>query len=285
MRVDNRKILILIVVASLLLLPVAAFTSGALRIALGALCILFFPGYTLLSALFPRKSRVGSIERAALSFGLSIAVIPTLGLIINYTPWGLSTYPILISITLFIVVASAIGLYRQQALPPSERLAVTIDIRLSDWGKTTNLNKVISVSMGVVVLFALGSLGYIATMPKQVERFTEFYILGVDGEAASYSKQVGPGQPLEVIIGIVNHEHAATIYRVSVRMNGLEDKQFTTRAIVNGEKWEDKVSIAPQNLGKGQKVEFWLYKNDEDEACFSDPLRLYYDIVAPPSAP
>ncbi len=61
------------------------FPSNILRIILGLPFLLFFPGYTLVAALFTRKEGMGSIERVALSFGLSIAVVPLIGLILNYT--------------------------------------------------------------------------------------------------------------------------------------------------------------------------------------------------------
>ena len=87
--------LLTIVILSLLLVPLAVFTSGALRIALGLAFVLFFPGYTLIAALFPRKEQLGGIERMTLSFGLSIAVVPLIGFALNYTPWGIRVYPTL----------------------------------------------------------------------------------------------------------------------------------------------------------------------------------------------
>jgi len=65
----------------------------------------------LIAALFPRRNALDSIERVALSFWLSIAVVPLIGLILNYPPWGIKLEPILISITIFIVVASLIAWY------------------------------------------------------------------------------------------------------------------------------------------------------------------------------
>lgn len=83
-----------IIILSLLLVPVVVLTHGALRIFLGVLFLLFFPGYTLLAALFPRKDSLDPFERVALSFVLSIAVVPLLGLILNYTPGGLVCIPL-----------------------------------------------------------------------------------------------------------------------------------------------------------------------------------------------
>jgi len=126
--IDNQKILIVIIVITLLLFPAVAFTSGSLRIGLGLLFVLFFPGYALLSALFPKRDNLDGIERVALSFGLSIAIVPLIGLILNFTPWGIRLYPILISITLFILVASGIAWYRQHKLAPTQRFGVIVNI-------------------------------------------------------------------------------------------------------------------------------------------------------------
>jgi uncharacterized membrane protein len=126
--IDNQVILIAVVVATLLLIPLVAFTSGGFRIAFGLLFALFFPGYALISALFPERDRLGGIERLALSFGLSIAVVPLIGLILNFTPWGIKLYPIVISVTIFILIASAVAWYRQRKLAPDQRFRVVIKL-------------------------------------------------------------------------------------------------------------------------------------------------------------
>jgi len=90
MNIDNLKILAAIIATTLLVLPAAIFTTGPLRITLGLLFMVFFPGYTLLSALFPRSGDLNWSERVALSFGISIAVISCIGLILLVVPWGYS---------------------------------------------------------------------------------------------------------------------------------------------------------------------------------------------------
>jgi uncharacterized membrane protein len=126
--IDNQVILIAVVVATLLLFPLVAFTSGGVRIAFGLLFALFFPGYALLSAIFPKQGKLGGIERIALSFGLSIAVVPLIGLILNFTPWGIELYPIVISVAIFILAASVVGWYRQRKLEPDQRFRVVIKL-------------------------------------------------------------------------------------------------------------------------------------------------------------
>jgi uncharacterized membrane protein len=55
------------------------------------------------------------IERVALSFGMSIAVTALIGLWLNYTPWGIRLEPILYSISAFIIILSAVAIFRRRA--------------------------------------------------------------------------------------------------------------------------------------------------------------------------
>ncbi len=101
-----------IVGLSLVLAGIIALGNGwwqDLRVALGLPFILFFPGYVLIAALFSRKDDLSGIERVALSFGLSIAVVPLIGLGLNYTPWGIRLAPVLVSLIIFIVAVSGIA--------------------------------------------------------------------------------------------------------------------------------------------------------------------------------
>jgi len=135
MTISNQKILIAIIVITLLLFPLVAFTDGVLRIVLGLCLILFFPGYTLMSALFPGKGDIGGVERVALSFGLSIAVVPLIGLVLNYMPWGIRLYPILISITVFILVCAVVAWRRQRRLNSDERFQVAFSFKMATVGR------------------------------------------------------------------------------------------------------------------------------------------------------
>ena len=278
MHISNHKILITIIAITLTLFPLVIFTSGVLRIIFGLCLVLFFPGYTLLSALFPRKGALSGIERTALSFGLSLAVVPLIGLILNYTPWGIRLYPILISITLFILVTSAVAWRRQSRLPIEERFGIALKFKLPHWGTITNLDKGLSISLIVAIVAALGCLGYVIANPKQNENFTEFYILSTEGKAENYPSEVVVGEEARVILGIVNHEYQPTGYRVEVSINGVKNKELYTGTLAHEEKWEKEVSFALNKVGVKQKVEFWLYKGEERQPYFKEPLHLYIDV-------
>lgn len=55
-----------------------------LRIVFGSIFVLFLPGFVLSWLFFPQKNEIDWIERIALSFGLSIAVVPLAVFYLNF---------------------------------------------------------------------------------------------------------------------------------------------------------------------------------------------------------
>ena len=117
----------------LLIIIVVLAPSIVVRIIFGLPFVLFFPGYSLILALFPKKDRIGNIERVALSFGLSIAVVPLIGLILNYTPWGITLYSTLYSVAGFIFAMSLVAWLRLRGLYDSERFSIEFQINRPTW--------------------------------------------------------------------------------------------------------------------------------------------------------
>lgn len=113
----------LIIVVSITLLVIYAvpdeFPFVALRWILGSLFVLFIPGYTAAAALFHRGLSV--IERFALSIGLSLALVPLVGLLLNFSPWGISLTPIVISLIILTIGVAVIALVRNYSLASRPR--------------------------------------------------------------------------------------------------------------------------------------------------------------------
>jgi uncharacterized membrane protein len=78
----------------------------AIKIILGSVFILFLPGFSLSYALFPKKDEIDWIERLALSFGLSIAVIPLLVFYSNFI-FGIKIN--LVTVSLIVVLTTFAG--------------------------------------------------------------------------------------------------------------------------------------------------------------------------------
>jgi uncharacterized membrane protein len=280
--------LIIIAIFSAALVPLVGFTSGALRIALGLVFILFSPGYSLIAALFPKRSALSGIERVALSFGLSIAVVPLIGLSLNYMPWwGIRLYPILISLLVFIVAMTAVAWYRRRRLDSEERFQFELRSRLysigRSWAGQGRWDRILTALMVLAVLGALGSLGYMIAKPKLGESFTQFYLLGLEGKAEGYPRQIVVGENASVVLGIANHEHQSTSYRIEIAIDGQKVATLGPITLAHEEEWEETVSFSPARVGLHQKVEFWLYKDEGEDAYLK--THLWVDVNAEGEAP
>ena len=184
--------------AVVLALAVLLFTltplSGLfLRIPIGLLMVLFVPGYVLIAALFPRKGDLDGIERIALSFGLSIAVVPLIGLGLNYTPWGIRLIPVVLSIVAFTLLMAAVAYWRRISLSPEERFSLNLrqwigslkdEIRAE--GERGWVDKALTIILILSIIASIVALVYVVVTPKEGEKFTEFYILGPGGKAYDY---------------------------------------------------------------------------------------------------
>jgi uncharacterized membrane protein len=272
--------LLIIIVLSLLLVPLALLTAGLLRSILGLLFVIFFPGYALIATLFPKKGNLDNIERLALSFALSIAVVPLLGLILNYTPWGIRLESIVVSVLCFILIMSGLALYRRRSLPPEERFEPNFRSsfsRLALSMKGQRLGEgVLAVLLVIAICGAIGGIVYAVNSPKVGEKFTEFYILDAEGNAANYPKEIALGNEGKVIVGIVNHEQETMTYGVEIDIDGNKVSDTGSIPLDNEAKWEHEVSFAPTRTGANQKIEFLLYKGQGSEPY--QRLYLWVDV-------
>jgi uncharacterized membrane protein len=91
-------------IATICCIYVSVLNQSFLRVIFALPMILFIPGYILIAALFPDNEDLDGIERFALSFGLSLAIVPLIGLVLNYTPFGIHLDPFVISLVAFTTV-------------------------------------------------------------------------------------------------------------------------------------------------------------------------------------
>jgi len=224
--------------------------TSPLRVVFALPVVLFIPGYCLIAALFPNKSDLDGIERTALSFGLSIAVVPLIGLGLNYTPWGIRLDPIVISLVIFTVSMLVIALFRRASLPPEERFSVPFgsivnNVRgefFPDAG--TRLDKVLSMVLLVAIVAAVGTTIYVIAVPKEGEKFTEFYILGEKKMAADYPDRLFTGTGYPMYIGIGNHEYRNVTYTVETYLAQVDFNEVTNSSTISRMDRLDNFNVA-----------------------------------------
>jgi hypothetical protein len=117
------------VAASLVLTSVTSGVALYLRYVFGGILVLFLPGYSLIEALYPKRE-LDELTRFSLSIGLSLALVPLTGLVLNYTPFGIRLVPVAISLAGLTVVLLIVALTRKHAyyklakgVPSSEGMA------------------------------------------------------------------------------------------------------------------------------------------------------------------
>ncbi|RXA19730.1 DUF1616 domain-containing protein [Methanosarcina sp. MSH10X1] len=281
---------LLIVTGLMLLTDIFVLTPGIsetmVRNALGLPFVLFLPGYALIAALFPAKSDLDGIERVALSFGLSLAVVPLIGLGLNYTPWGIRPLPILVSLSTFIIIMCGIAYFRRIKLPVAETFSISFSSAALSLkagvldGSESKLDKTLTVFLIFSILLSVATLGYVVVSPKEGEHFTEFYLLGPQGKADNYTTNYTLGQSGTVIVGVVNHEYRLMNYTMELKLANKslslpENVRYITLA--HNETWEQPVIFTPAFEGEDMKLEFLLFNETEKETPYRD-LNLWIDV-------
>lgn len=276
---DLILVIILTLLCSLFVLE-PTLNKTAARSVLGLLLVLFLPGYALIASLFPRKDDLDSIERLALSFGLSIAVTPLIGLALNYTPFGIPLDPILISLTGFTLLLCVAAYLRRRGIPDEKRFYVDFNGFFSGVNESfqgeSKTGKVLSVVLVLSIILAICTTAYIIVMPKEGESFTEFYILGSNGKASDYPTNLTPNQVGNVIIGIVNHENKETSYRLLVTFNNTVLKEQTV-TLKKEEKIEIPFNFTVVEPGE-RKMEFLLFKLPDNSNVYRS-LHLWINVT------
>lgn len=78
----------------------------------GSFFVLFLPGYCI-TRIFYLDGDISRLKRVLFSMGFSISASSIIGVIMNYTPWGINKIPIVISEFILITVLSSYGVYRE----------------------------------------------------------------------------------------------------------------------------------------------------------------------------
>jgi len=227
------------------------------------------------------RSGIDGIERVALSFGLSIAIVPLIGLVLNFTPWGIRLVPIATAVAGFTLVCVAIAAQRRVALPESEQFAVPYRAWLAAGRRELfepddRVDAALSVLLVVSVLLALGSVGYAVAVPPQGEQFTEFYLLSETSEgelvADDYPETMTEGETAELIVGIGNNEYETTSYTVVVQLQTVETTNNSTTVlertelnrfdatVAHNETHRERHTLRPTRPGENLRVQYLLYE-------------------------
>jgi len=223
--------------------------SSIIRVIIALPIILFLPGYALIAALFPQRDDIDVIERITLSFGLSITVVPLMGLVLNYTSWGMRLEPVVICLVLFTIILDLAAAHRRMDLAPEHQFMIPFrQIVQKARGTLTppsgsRVDRALYFLLLFSILIAVAATIYVITIPKEGEHFTEFYLLGENGKAADYSQDLGMETEYRLIIGIGNHEYRNVTYLVECYLMNMTFDPETNVSHLDTMRWLDTFSV------------------------------------------
>jgi len=257
------------------------------------------------------RTGIDGIERVALAFGLSIAIVPLLGLVLNFTPWGIRLTPIMLTVAGFTLVSTAVAARRRAVLPADEQFSVPYRSWI-ETGRTelfepdTRLDGVLNIVLVASVLLAVGSVAFAVAVPPQGEQFSEFYILTEDDDgelvADGYPTTFVAGESAPVVVGIGNNEHETTEYTVIVELqvvehvenesadSGVDDGETATNANESGNV-TDTVVVERERLDEMSTTlehnETWHQSHELTPTQTGEDLRIQYLLYRgdPPAEP
>lgn len=281
MKINLKNEYFLVVGLSLLLLIIVCFSNlSIMRTILGLPFLLFLPGYLLTTVMFPKADDLEDLERLVLGVGLSIIIVPLIGLLHNYLLWGIRLVPMVFSIILLNTILAVLGWYRRKKVPEEKRFVLTFKVNFIKPLEQIKEAKFVHIALGITILVLFVTIFYIVFSPETGDSFTEFYITGQDGVASGYPEQLQVGENGVVRAGVLNHEHQKTIYTIEVRVDSDLVQTITPISLERLEKWEEKVLFKAKKPKDAVKVEFLLFKGAQNTIPYRQ-LKLWVQFLPP----
>jgi len=176
-------------------------------------------------ALFPNKD-INNLERIVFSIGFSIAVVSLLGLLLNYTAWGIRLVPILLCLELFIFCLGTIAIFRWRRTPAENRYYLPTNVSLPN--NEDKLDKTLTVIVVLSVIIVACISIYVIMTPKEGEIFTEFYLLSSNNNTQNYPTNLTIAENTSIIIGLLNHEYKTINYTIEIWLSNQTEEYNST---------------------------------------------------------
>ncbi|WP_158056465.1 DUF1616 domain-containing protein [Halorussus halophilus] len=301
---------LLVVVGYVVVAAVVVFQSGVygtpLAVALGVPLLLFAPGYALVSLLFPgatpddarrmgtgdssfgesvaraREHGISGTERLALGLGVSLALLPPLGIALAVSPWGIGPASVLGSVVAIALGCSVGAAIRRFNRPTDRRFSVPVRRWLTEARaglRSGPTDTALNVGLAIAVVLAVAAIGYAVAAPGPGQRSTGISLLTQNetGEfvAEDYPSQFTRGESKPIVVELQNHEGRQTSYTVVVELQRVrknadqsarvvQERQLArfTPTVEAGEEWRTRHDVTPTMTGENLRLTYLLYTGD-----------------------
>lgn len=283
----------------------------------GSLLVFFVPGYAVIAALFPRRPQnrdagEGAIglsltaahdgvlarERLALSFGLSVTLIPLAAVTLGALGIRLTTESVLATVWVVVVLGVVVGTARRLAVPAQERfdpLAVAQQTGTERFFGGDAVTRVLTVCLCIAVVAALGSLTVALAGPTQSMSYTSASLLteSASGEyvAGGYPTNGTVGESNSLVVEVTNHHDSAANYTVVARLQRVDGgtvlasetlRRQSQRVAVN-ETWTYDHTVTPTMAGQDLRLAYYVVRgpmpDTVDDGTADKVLYLRIDVA------
>lgn len=246
---------------------------------LGLMYVLYIPGYLLQALFFSQRDDLNGIERLGLSLGLSVAMVTLLALLLNATRWGLHPEPIMIGQAGMIILLMVCTTGLRILLPADQVYQPDVVPHLHNWWLSlqSGEKRMMMMTGGILAITFLVA-AWIFLTPARTKNLTEFYILGKEGLAEDYPREISAGEMVTVTTGITNREGVESTYNIELKQGNQVIGEAGPIMLENEATWEQPVEFSVPAAGDDQEVEFYLER--EGQTSPYRTLRLFINVVA-----
>lgn len=282
--------------------------------ALGLPLVLFLPGYVLLAVFFPgadtehggpqRSLPVG--ERIALSFGMSIALLPLFFLVVESVSTGAPLEAILGVISAFLVFGAILGIVRRLQLPRRRRFSLPVkrwfgDLNRATVGAESPVDGILTIALLLTILLATSTLGFALMVPTDGETYSSFSLLAADGSgefvASDHPDELVQGEAQQFAVDVENKHSEPITYTVvaelqavetsgeSVTVLGEEELERLQVSVGSGEEERITHTITPSTTGDDLRLQYYLYEGEAPADASTETadrrLFIWIDVAEP----
>jgi uncharacterized membrane protein len=257
--------------------------TAVVRVPIGILLVLIAPGYALTAAIFNAKDdELRGVTRLALSFGLSLAVIPVIALVIHFSPVQINPASVTTSLAIWILFWVGLATWRRSS--DSDQRTRYSQHEHARYESPSSRNSRIGV-FAFSVLLVVGTALALVLSPglSPTQGVTEFYMLGESGEARDFPQVVPVGEPVSVTIGIVNGSDSDQRFMVEVWASDIHEATASKRLdrigpieVTGNATIERDLEWRMPAVGAGRVAEIVLTKENDGRPYRT--LRLVFDV-------
>lgn len=252
-----------LVAGAILVLPFGLGVFGdAVRMGIGLPFVLVLPGYVITRALFPPGSQAVAactpIERFGWTIGLSMALTALGALLLNMLPGGLGRTSWVLFLSASLVLAGAVGWFRELTLnpPPARSRALPSRHQL--------------VTAVAAVLVAAGALwlGRSSEEAMLQPSFSQLWLVSDDAAAglvrpggvvgaAGRAGLLGAAKAFPAQLGVHSYEDGTRRFRLELRNDGTVVRVWSF-SLASGDEWQQSISVP-----RGVAADAVLYRDSD----------------------